>query len=135
MDKKGIGKNIRDIRLRMGLTQKEFGIRIGKSESQVGAYENGTTSFSVDVLYRIAEAGKVKPEEVLNGISIKKPESKKWDTELRIYNMEDRKIVMIILAVNGYDVGQHKRKATPTGKSVLYFVHATDTGENADTSK
>lgn len=135
MGRKDIGRNIRDIRMKMGLTQREFGTRIGKSESQVGAYENGTVNFSVDVLFKIAEAGGVKPEEVLNGISREKPKPKKWDTELRIYNMEDRKQVMTILAVNGYDVGQHKRKTTPTGKSVTYFVHATDTGENADTSK
>lgn len=55
--------------------------------------------------------------------------------ELRIYGLEDRKAVMTILAVNGYDVGQHKKQVTPTGKAVAYYVHATDRKENADTSK
>lgn len=54
---------------------------------------------------------------------------------MRIYNLEDRKSVMTILGVNGYDVGQHKRNRTPTGKTVDYFVHATARKENADTSK
>lgn len=59
----------------------------------------------------------------------------KWDAELRIYGAEDRKTVMAILAMNGYDVGQHKRKSTPNGKSVTYFIHATDAIGNLDSSR
>lgn len=34
-----VGEEIRRVRLQMNMTQKEFGEMIGKSESQVGAYE------------------------------------------------------------------------------------------------
>lgn len=36
----GIGENIKRIRTGMGLSQKAFGDLIGKSESQIGSYEN-----------------------------------------------------------------------------------------------
>lgn len=127
-----VGQEIRRVRTEMGLSQKEFGKLIGKSESQIGAYENATNSIAVEVLFKIAEVTKIKPEELITG-----PEEaeKNWDAELEIYGVEDRKQVMAILAMNGYDVGQHKKKATPTGKSVKYYVHATYQKGNADTSK
>lgn len=49
-----------------------------------------------------------------------------YDFEFHVYSREDRKTVAAILADNGYDVGFHKRKRTPTGKSVDYYIHATD---------
>lgn len=129
-----VGKEIRRVRNQMGLSQKAFGQLIGRSESQIGAYENATTSIAVDVLFKIAAVAKINPEELIAGPPKKEVKSG-WDAELRIYGLEDRKKVMTILAVNGYDVGQHKKQVTPTGKSVAYFVHATDRKENADTSK
>lgn len=134
MGEKDVGRNIRCIRQKMGLSQKEFGKRIGKSESQVGAYETGSAGISIDILFKVAKAAGIRPEEVLTGAPERK-KAEKWDAELRIYNLEDRKAVMTILAVNGYDVGQHKKKTSPTGKSIAYYVHATDREENADTSK
>lgn len=134
MTKADVGQNVRRLRTKMGLSQKALGALIGKSESQVSAYETGTTAMTIDTLFDIAKAGKVKPEDILKEYEERK-EAKEWDAELRIYNMEDRKQVMTILAVNGYDVGQHKKRATPTGKTVEYYVHATDRKENADTSK
>lgn len=129
-----VGREIKRVRNDMGLSQKAFGRLIGKSESQIGAYENATNSIAVDVLFKIAEVAKIKPEELLTGPA-KKEVKTGWDAELRIYGLEDRKTVMTILAVNGYDVGQHKKQVTPTGKAVAYYVHATDRKDNADTSK
>lgn len=82
----------------------------------------------------LTEVTKTKPEELITGPATKEVKTG-WDAELRIYGLEDRKAVMTILAVNGYDVGQHKKQVTPTGKAVAYYVHATDRKENADTSK
>ena len=129
-----VGQEIKRVRHDMGLSQKAFGQLIGRSESQIGAYENATTSISVDVLFKIAEVAKIKPEELIAG-PVKKEIKTGWDAELRVYGLEDRKVVMTILAVNGYDVGQHKKQVTPTGKAVAYYVHATDRKDNADTSK
>lgn len=129
-----VGLEIKKVRYRMGLTQKELGQRIGRSESQIGAYENAASSITLDVLFKIAEVAKIRPEELITGPA-KKEEKNVWDAELRIYGLEDRKQVMTILAVNGYDVGQHKKSVTPSGKSIAYYVHATDRIGNADTSK
>ena len=113
-----VGQEIRRVRTAMGLSQKELGALIGKSESQIGAYETAKTSIAIDVLFKIAEAAKIRPEELITG-PVAKEENTGWDAELRIYNLEDRKQVMTILAVNGYDVGQHKKKVTPTEKLLL----------------
>ena len=129
-----VGREIKKARCRMGLTQKALGKLIGKSESQIGAYENASVSIALDVLFKIAEAVKIKPEELITGQQQKEVKTG-WDAELRIYGLEDRKTVMTVLAVNGYDVGQHKKQVTPTGKAVAYYVHATDRKDNADTSK
>lgn len=129
-----VGQEIRRVRTGMGLSQKAFGKLIGRSESQIGAYENATTSIAVDVLFKIAEVAKIKPEELITGQE-KREAKTRWDAELRIYGLEDRKAVMTILAVNGYDVGQHKKQVTPNGKAVAYYVHAIDMKDNADTSK
>ncbi len=128
-----IRENIKRIRGGMGLSQAQFGKLIGKSESQIGAYENGKTDILASTLYKIAEVAQVDFNNLMAGI-VKEPESKKWDAELRIYNMDDRLEVIKILAKNGYDVGQNKR---PKGKgnSVDYFVHAKDIIANADTSR
>ncbi len=42
--------------------------------------------------------------------------------ELSINKLEDRKTVTAILHENGYTVGPGKRKVTPTGKQVDYFL-------------
>ncbi len=104
-----VGREIKRVRNDMGLSQKAFGRLIGKSESQIGAYENATNSIAVDVLFKIAEVAKIKPEELLTGPA-KKEVKTGWDAELRIYGLEDRKTVMTILAVNGYDVGSTKSR-------------------------
>lgn len=42
--------------------------------------------------------------------------------ELSIAKLEDRKAVTAILHENGYTVGPGKRKKTPTGKTIDYFL-------------
>lgn len=39
-----VGQEIKKVRYRMGLTQKALGKLIGKSESQIGAYENASAT-------------------------------------------------------------------------------------------
>ena len=108
-------------------------IYLSPSNQNNNTYATGNTNEMVQC-NKIAEAAKIRPEELITG-PVAKEENTGWDAELRIYNLEDRKQVMTILAVNGYDVGQHKKKVTPTGKTVAYYVHATDKEGNADTSK
>ena len=42
-----VGQEIKKVRYRIGLTQKELGKLIGKSESQIGAYENASASITL----------------------------------------------------------------------------------------
>ena len=84
-----VGQEIRRVRTGMGLSQKAFGQLIGKSESQIGAYENATNSIAVDVLFKIAEIAKIKPEELITGPA-KKEVKTRWDAELRIYGLEEK---------------------------------------------
>ncbi len=42
--------------------------------------------------------------------------------ELSINKLEDRKTVTAILHENGYTVGPGKRKLTPTGKQLDYYL-------------
>ena len=84
-----VGQEIKRVRNDMGLSQKAFGQLIGRSESQIGAYENATTSISVDVLFKIAEVAKIKPEELLAG-PVKKEIKTGWDAELRVYGQIGR---------------------------------------------
>ena len=42
--------------------------------------------------------------------------------EISINKLEDRKAVTAILHENGYTVGPGKRRATPTGKQMDYYL-------------
>lgn len=42
--------------------------------------------------------------------------------EISITKLEDRKTVTAILHENGYTVGPGKRKKTPTGKTMDYYL-------------
>lgn len=42
--------------------------------------------------------------------------------EISINKLEDRKAVTAILYENGYTVGPGKRKLTPTGKQIDYYL-------------
>lgn len=97
-----IGENIYKIRMSMGLSQKEFGRLIGKSDSQVGSYENGLSDILASTIYKIAEVTHMDFNAIMSGqLPEKKEEEPKWDAELRIYNMKDRLTVIKILAKNG----------------------------------
>lgn len=49
--------------------------------------------------------------------------------EIKIYAKEDRFEVAKILIKNGYTVTQKKRKKTPTGKTMEYYLEAIENEE------
>ena len=134
-----LGENIKRIREGMGLSQRQFGELIGKSDRQIWSYENDRTDILASTLYKIAAVANVDFNNLMAGIVPEKEPEKEpdpeWDAELRIYNMEDRLTVIKILAKNGYDVGQNKRLKGKGNSLDYYFVHAKDLATNADTSK
>lgn len=128
-----VGENIKKLRTESGLSQKEVAQAIGRSESQIGAYENGSVDMPLSVLFKIAACLKCTPEELITGKQ--KKLEKKWDAELKIFHQQDRLTMIQILAKNGYEVGQNKRYPSPDSKTLSYYVHATLLEDNADTSR
>lgn len=63
-----IGKKIKNIRKSLGLTQRELGDKIGKSEISIRKYESGSTNIPVEVLLKIAYALNVDPKEIVSDI-------------------------------------------------------------------
>lgn len=121
--KRQVGDNIRAVRQEMRLTQKQFGELIGKSESQVGAWENAKSDIPLSGLIAICQNARVSMAMLMEGRQ-GIDDHDRYDAELRIYNVDDRLEVIKILAKNGYEVGQHKKDRTPTGKTKDYYVHA-----------
>lgn len=53
--------------------------------------------------------------------------------EISINKLEDRKAVTAILHENGYTVGPGKRKLTPTGKQIDYYLKVYKDSEQDST--
>lgn len=53
--KKNIGKRIKELRKKSGMTQGELAIGVGVTYQQIQKYEKGTSSISTDKLFKIAE--------------------------------------------------------------------------------
>ncbi len=128
-----IGKHIKKFRTEAGLSQRELGLKVGKSESSIADYESNRSSCGVDTFMAMAKALNVKEDELINGERIEVP--KEPAIELIIYNQDERLMVGQILMKNGYTVGQAKRIKTPTGKVMEYFLRVVRDPSNADTSK
>jgi len=63
---KNIGSNIKEYRLKKGLTQKALGELTGKSEAQIGQYERGYRTPKVETLKEVAKALDVSLNALLN---------------------------------------------------------------------
>lgn len=77
MDLKIIGERIRLARERLGISQEELAMRIGKTQNAVSTYENGTRGIHISELPVLAEAlgvpiayffGDLNPVEELESI-------------------------------------------------------------------
>ena len=62
------GKRIRELRADNGMTQDALAAKIGKDRSYVGFIERGERNPSLEVIFDIAAAFKVKPDELLKEI-------------------------------------------------------------------
>jgi len=60
-----VGARVRAARTKAGMSQRQMGEAIGVTDQAVGLYEKGARGLSVMMLYKIARATKVKPEELL----------------------------------------------------------------------
>lgn len=118
-----LGENIKRIREEMGLSQRQFGELIGKSDSQIWSYENDRTDVLASTLYKIAAVANVDFNNLMAGIIPEEEPEKEpdpeWDAELRIYNLEDRLTVIKILAKTGT---MWDRINARKGKEILWII-------------
>ena len=63
-----IGENIRQIRQSLGLTQKQFGEKIGVSPNCVCKWENKNYEPEFQVLRKMKEVFGISYEEIIDGI-------------------------------------------------------------------
>ncbi len=64
----GIGKKLRTVREKMGITQEALAEMIGVTSSAVGNYERDVSHPREDILYRLFEALKCEPNELFEGL-------------------------------------------------------------------
>ncbi len=70
MKTNGYGDKLRKLRNAYGLTQSEFGDKIGISRVRVNSYENNITPLPMQVKYKIAEATGINIEYFDNDIDL-----------------------------------------------------------------
>ena len=112
MDKMKVSQKIAELRARNGLTAKELGDKIEKSETTILNYEAGKIDIPLSSLLGIAEA-LVGGEEDEFGAEI----------TIRAYREEDRRTLISILGMNGYTTRQIK-VAREGKKSSWYCIQA-----------
>lgn len=64
-----IGELISDARKRRGITQDELAVLTQIDSSNIRGYEKGRSMMGIPTLIRIADALKVEPGELLNGVT------------------------------------------------------------------
>lgn len=104
MDKMKVSQKIAELRARNGLTAKELGDKIEKSETTILNYEAGKIDIPLSSLLGIAEALEVEPSVLVGG-------------------EEDRRTLISILGMNGYTTRQIK-VAREGKKSSWYCIQA-----------
>ncbi|MCL5094342.1 MAG: helix-turn-helix domain-containing protein [Patescibacteria group bacterium] len=58
------GNKLRQIRKEKGVSQEELGFRAGLHRTYIGSIERGEQSVSVDNVYKLAKALRVKPKDL-----------------------------------------------------------------------
>lgn len=62
---KKIGKNVRELRERKGITQEELALEAGLNRAYIGYIERGERNPSTETLVKIAKALKVSAKDLL----------------------------------------------------------------------
>jgi len=73
-----VGKNLRDIRIKRGMSQEDIGTAVGLSFQQIQKYERGTNRISASRLVEFANTLEVELEQLFTGVQgeIKKAETR-----------------------------------------------------------
>ena len=124
MDNKAIGANIRKARKRKGMTQKELGTAISRTESSIAKYEQGLVDIPNTVISLIADAlnvsagyllGSVTEREIIPGrlkiVEIDDPESGLFRYDIEAADDEALNYGYQILGRAGASVQTHSPQA------------------------
>ena len=65
--KKLIVDNLRQARIKAGLSQPKLAIKVGCASSLIGLYESGRQFMSFDTFLYICQALEVEPSEIIRG--------------------------------------------------------------------
>ena len=115
-----VTETLKEARKKKGHSLTEAGKALGKMNDTVSNWEKGKIDFRLSDLTGIAQYVGCSVQELLFG---KQPEKKDDEMfEIEIYTKEDRLNVAKVLLENGYAISTGKRKKTPTGKQVIYFL-------------
>lgn len=60
-----LGKKVRELRKKMGISQEELGFRANLHRTYIGSIERAEQNVSIDNIHKIAKALKVFPKELL----------------------------------------------------------------------
>lgn len=60
-----LGKKVRELRKKMGISQEELGFRSNLHRTYIGSIERGEQNISIDNIHKIARALKVSPKDLL----------------------------------------------------------------------
>jgi transcriptional regulator with XRE-family HTH domain len=62
----GVKSNIRDLRRKKNMTQVQLAEMSGLHQVSIARYETGDNTPTLEAIYRIADAFKMKPKEILD---------------------------------------------------------------------
>ncbi|KHE72644.1 helix-turn-helix domain-containing protein [Halobacillus sp. BBL2006] len=62
--RKTIGRQIRNLRIELGLSQEELAFRVGIDRTYIGRIERGIANPKASLIYRMAYELKVEPAEI-----------------------------------------------------------------------
>src|SRR5207245_10723593 len=65
-----VGQRIREVRRKLGLTQAEFGKRLGVTNISIARYEAGRIP-RIEILHQVARIGGVTVGSILQGVPVK----------------------------------------------------------------
>lgn len=81
-------ENLKKIRIRMGITQKDLGAMVGVTPVTVGNWERGVREPSLDLVIKLAGTLKTSADELL-GVPVQCPEDLAGQTMVKQYNALD----------------------------------------------
>ncbi len=102
MDRKVLGKRIREERLRVGLTQEQVAERIDVSTTYIGFVERGERSVTLEKLACLAECFHVPIDSLISESTASVSDEAQFEKLRMLWNMaaaEDRSLILSIADV------------------------------------